>query len=365
MSQARIPFFTHHPGTFLYSFGSSHPLKPVRLQLFHSLLERLATVDWVPPQAATEADLFLVHSPDYVEAVRSLSQDQKSPAAQELAVRYQFYGDNPPFPGMWEPSLAYVGGATAAARAVANGAPLAFGMDGGLHHAMPSKAAGFCIFNDPAIACAILRERFDRVAYIDIDVHHGDGVQEIFLDDPNVLTISIHESGRTIWPGTGWPHESGAHFTSVNLPIPARSSGYLWREAFRSVALPALEAFQPQAIVLQMGCDAHYADRLGHLYVDSTTWWEVVADVRDTGIPIVAMGGGGYTVTNVPRLWAGAVLTLAGAPIPDRLPEPFASDWGTPTFADLNPPEGKRESTEWDEAYDQLRRNILPNIPRP
>lgn len=178
-----------------------------------------------------------------------------------------------------------------------------------------------------------LRERFDRVAYIDIDLHHGDGPQSIFYDDPNVLTCSIHESGRTLYPGTGFLEETGADFTSWNVPLPARTSGDVWLRAFSEGLLPAVQTFRPEALVLQMGADAHFLDPLGHLNVATNHWFEAVRLVRDLGIPLLALGGGGYNLTTTPRMWVGACLLLSGRELPEYLPE-MARPWGMERFLD-------------------------------
>ncbi|HRI45387.1 MAG TPA: hypothetical protein PLV39_14610, partial [Fimbriimonadaceae bacterium] len=196
---------------------------------------------------------------------------------------------------------------------------LATTLAGGLHHARRALASGFCLANDCAIALSILRERFDRVAYIDIDLHHGDGVQWIFWDDPAVLTCSIHETGRTLYPGSGFVEEVGPAGTSVNVPLAPFTTGDVWLDAFRGGILPAIEAFRPQAIVLQMGADPHYDDPLGHLRVTVAEWLEAVRLVRDLGLPLVACGGGGYAMHAVVRSWAAAILTLYAEPVPEEL----------------------------------------------
>jgi acetoin utilization protein AcuC len=271
--------------------------------------------------------------------------------------------DDPIFPGMYEASLAYVAGSAAAARAVNDGANLAFGLAGGLHHARRAQASGFCVFNDPAVAAHILREKHDRVAYVDIDVHHGDGVQWIWYDDPRVLTCSIHEEGRTLYPGTGSVEEQGPSCTSFNVPLRAHTTGDVWIDAFERTILPALNAFQPQAIVLQMGTDPHFLDPLGHLRLSSQEWLAAVSHVKALGLPIVAVGGGGYNLTTVPRMWVAACLTLLGEPVPDQVPEPFATEWDMPTFFDRELPGPRGNGSDHAEAVIAwLEDNALPKL---
>lgn len=303
------PFF-YHPRMMAYDFGPQHPLKPVRLQRTVELLESFGWQSVDPGLGAVE-DVARVHDPAYVATVQSASEDLNSVPRDLLFSAGFGAGDNPAFPGMFEASLAYVAGSAEAARAVRDGASLAFGIAGGLHHARRAQASGFCVFNDCAVACSILRERFDRVAYVDIDVHHGDGVQWIFFEDPTVLTCSIHQDGRTLYPGTGSVNEIGAGGSSVNVPLMPGTTGDTWLWAFREGILPFVERFQPQAIVLQMGCDAHVTDPLARIRCTVQEWLEAVRIVRDLKLPLVALGGGGYDLDNVPRMWTSACLTLA------------------------------------------------------
>ena len=334
-----LEHFYCHPGILNYNFGERHPLKPERLRRTLELLGAMIPVNVIESTMGTMEDLFRVHSAEYVAAVRSIDVAIRSGDINEdfgsKRVAFGFGSqDNPPFAGMFQAALDYVGSTASAARAVCAGAPVAFAIGGGLHHAARRKASGFCIFNDPAIACHILRERFSRVAYVDIDVHHGDGVQAIFENDPSVLTCSIHENPRTLFPGTGFVEETGVEFSALNVPIAAKSTGDVWIEGFRSAIVPALDRWKPEAIVLQLGTDIHYLDPLGHLNCLQQHWIAAVSDVMGLGLPIVAMGGGGYSLNTVPRMWVSAILRLSGHRFDDRLPNEFAQDWGVETFSD-------------------------------
>lgn len=321
-----------------YDFGPRHPLRPERLERMMALLHAVAPeLQVVDPGLARESDAIRVHDQEYLDLVMDLSRGAQVDPAVMFAYGFS-YGDTPPFSGMWQAALAYCGAGKRAAEAVRDGATLAFNMGGGLHHAQRSRAGGFCILSDCALAISILRERFERVAYIDIDLHHGDGVQWDFFDDPNVLTFSIHQDGRTLYPGTGHVEETGEVFTSLNLPLAPQTTGDTWLWALRETLLPAVEAFRPEAIVLQMGCDAHFSDPLGHLRVSVQEWLDAVALVRDLGLPVVGCGGGGYDLKNVPRMWTGAVLTLAGQPIPELIPAQIPQEWGMTTFEDQDLP---------------------------
>jgi acetoin utilization protein AcuC len=344
-----------------YDLGLSHPLKPERLRRTVQLLEHYG-FRAADPGPGDEADVLRVHAPEYVAAVERLSNSPKSSDGWE----YGFgTGDNPVIPGMYEASLAYTAGSAAAARAVSEGAPLGISLSGGLHHAHYAKASGFCVFNDASVAVDILRERFERVAYVDIDVHHGDGVQWMFFDDPTVLTCSIHQGPRTLYPGTGRVDEVGEAFTSLNVPLEPGTTGDTWLWAFERTVIPALKVFKPQAIVLQMGTDAHLLDPLAQIRCTAQEWVAAVERIRDLGIPVVALGGGGYNLTTVPRMWAAACLSLVRHELEGgEVPEPFATDWDMPLFFDEEMPAPRRTGIEHAErAVKWLEHNLLPNIP--
>lgn len=344
------PPFAYHPRMLTYDFGPGHPLKPVRLSRTVALLESLGwTCD--DPGPGVIKDVLRVHDPAFVEVVGRLSRGEGVEAGLERDAGFGSL-DNPVFDGMLEASLAYVAGSAHAARCVADGARLAFGLAGGLHHARHSEASGFCVFNDCAVACSILRETFAKVAYVDIDVHHGDGVQWLFYDDPTVLTCSIHQDGRTLYPGTGGVEETGADGSAVNVPLAPETSADVWLWAFREGILPFLGRFDPDAIVLQMGTDSHATDPLARIRNTVQSWLAAIEDVRNLGKPIVALGGGGYDLRNVPRMWTAATLTLAGQTVPTKIPEPFAGEWGVPTFLD---PENRHDDVGRERAEATVR----------
>ncbi len=336
------PQFFYSEALMGYDMGPQHPLKPRRLAMTRDLLASYGAfegaLELTDPKPLTREEAAQTHDAKFLEVLERLSGGE----AVVNAGRYGFgTGDNPIFRGMYESSLLYSGGSAAAAQAVVDGADVAFNIAGGLHHAHYARAAGFCILNDCAIGLRRLRQKFARVAYVDIDVHHGDGVQELFYDDPTVLTVSLHESGRTLFPGTGDTDEigegAGAGF-SLNLPFAPNTTDDVWIEAWRASALPFLRAFQPEAILLQMGTDPHYLDPLAHVNLTAQGWLEAVRDVRDLGVPIVAVGGGGYNLTTVPRMWTLAVAHLAGFDVADEVPAAYAYRAEIPHLADPAPP---------------------------
>lgn len=330
------------------------------------------------PGVACDADARRVHSEAYLDSFRKA--DELVTSGVSLAemfgdgdeeansfIRHGFLsGDNPPFPGMYQASMDFIAGTVRAAEGVRDGVPLAMTLAGGLHHCSRERASGFCLLDDPAIACSILRERFERVAYVDIDLHHGDGVQWIWYEDPSVLTCSIHESGRTLFPGTGFSDETGAEYTSLNIPLEAYTTGDVWLDAFQRGILPALEAFEPEAIVLQMGSDPHFSDPLGHLMVSAQEWVEAVKDVKKLGVPMVACGGGGYNMESVIRMWSAAILVLSDVEFEDALPKDLAREWSIPGFFDREPPgPSGRGRNAAEEAVRYIHENHLKGMPRP
>lgn len=310
-----------------YDFGAGHPMDPVRLDLTMRLVEavgldRVDGLRVVRAQPAGQSTLRLVHREDYLDVVRRVSADPLSADGS--------YGlgteDDPAFAGMHEASALIAGQSVGAAEAVWRGEALhAVNFAGGLHHAMPGAASGFCVYNDPALAIARLLELgARRVAYVDVDVHHGDGVQEAFWDDPRVLTLSVHEHPRTLFPGSGWPEETGgpdAEGTAVNIALPPGTADGGWLRALHAVAPPLLGAFAPDVLVSQHGADTHVEDPLAHLAMTVDAQRAAQEACHDwahrfAGGRWVALGGGGYEVVDVvPRAWTHLVGIAAGAPV--------------------------------------------------
>jgi acetoin utilization protein AcuC len=306
-----------------YDFGPTHPLNPVRVELTMALAREFGVLTHpnVEVEAFDSADddlLRLVHGDDYLSAVKKAGATGTADPAFGLGTP-----DNPVFPGMHEASALVAGATVAAAAAVWSGqAEHAANVAGGLHHAMSRSASGFCVYNDPAVAIAwLLAEGVRRVAYVDVDVHHGDGVQAAFYQDPRVLTISLHESPRTLFPGTGFPHETGAEGTSVNVALPAGTGDAGWLRAFHAVVPQLLRAFEPEILVTQQGCDCHLLDPLAHLALTvdgQRAAYQALHRLAHeiTGGRWVLTGGGGYELVQVvPRAWTHLLAEAAGHPI--------------------------------------------------
>ncbi|SEO38932.1 acetoin utilization protein AcuC [Trujillonella endophytica] len=308
-----------------YTMGGEHPMHPVRLDLTMRLAESLGVlandrITVVKPTPADEALLTLVHDPAYLEAVR------RAPAEPGIG-----HGlgtdDNPIFPGMYDAAALITGGSVEAARLVHEGrAQHAVNIAGGLHHAQRDRAAGFCVFNDAAVAIAwLLAQGYERIAYVDVDVHHGDGVQSAFYEDPRVLTISVHQTPLTLYPGTGFPEETGdpdkALGSAVNLALPNGTDDSAWLRAFAAVVPGALKAFQPQILVTQCGCDAHHEDPMADLALTVDGQRASYRALHDLAHELcdgrwIALGGGGYGLVRcVPRAWTHLIAEASG----DRL----------------------------------------------
>ncbi|CAG7571878.1 acetoin utilization protein AcuC [Barrientosiimonas humi] len=331
--------FYWDPSLTRYDFGAGHPMNPLRLDLTTRLADEFGVLDApglqvVAPRLPDADGAFLrtVHTDDYIQAVRRASLD---PAEADPA-----YGlgteDDPAFPGMHEVSTLIAAGTLQACQDVWRGeTDHAVNIAGGLHHAMPDRAAGFCVYNDAAIGIQwLLDNGAERVAYVDIDVHHGDGVEQAFWDDPRVLTVSLHESGRVLFPGTGFPGDIGgpdAEGSAVNVALPPGTGDAAWLRALHSVVPPLLEAFRPQVLVTQQGCDSHYSDPLAHLAISidaQRTAYDTLHRLahRLTGGRWVALGGGGYEIVDVvPRAWTH--LAAIAAHVPVDLEQPVPSGW--------------------------------------
>jgi acetoin utilization protein AcuC len=320
-----------------YNFGGGHPMAPIRVELTMRLARALgvtaaANVEVVAPGYADDATLTTVHQPALVEAVRRCGADPRR-VELEFGLGSE---DNPCFPQMHDASARVAAGTVEMAEAVLSGrAEHGVNIVGGLHHAMPERASGFCIYNDIALAIQhLLDAGVERVGYVDVDVHHGDGVQHIFYDDPRVLTVSLHETPRTLFPGTGYPEETGgpnAEGSAVNVALPPGIGDSGWLRAFEAVVPHVLREFRPQVLVTQHGCDSHADDPLAHmaLTVDgqraSYERLHALAHELCDGKWVVT-GGGGYAVVEVvPRAWTHLLAITAGAPVEPQteLPESF------------------------------------------
>jgi acetoin utilization protein AcuC len=330
-----------------YDMGDDHPLNPVRLALTIRLATALGVLDGVSlrkPEPASDEEIERVHDAGYIAAVKA-APESRFDVGHGLGT-----ADNPIFPGMHEASARVVGGSLLAADLIIQGTTdRAVSIAGGLHHAMPSHASGFCVYNDCAAAIArMLDAGIERVAYVDTDVHHGDGVQAAFYDEPRVLTISIHQDPRTLWPGTGYTRELGtgdAEGRAVNLPLLPGTGDAMWLRAFNAVVPSLLEQFGPTVLVTQCGVDSHRTDPLADLGLTVDGHRAIYRTLRDlaarySGGRWLALGGGGYDLVRVvPRSWTHLLATVL-----DRDVEP---------------------STELPRAWLDVAERVAPGLPLP
>ncbi len=339
-----------------YEFKKDHPLKPDRLKLTYMLSKHLGLLDNVKeiePTLATRNDLELFHSSEFIDAVVDSGTNNNI---------YPHYGlgtaDNPIFPLIHETGARYVGATLDAMRTIMDGASNAFCISGGLHHAHRNAASGFCIYNDIAIAINMLhKKKKSRVLYFDFDAHHGDGVQNAFYRSKEVLTISVHQTGQTLFPGTGFIYETGGGEGvgySVNIPlIPGAGTPELIR-VFDEVVVPLFEAFEPDLLITQLGVDGHYMDPLAHLTYTSHGYETVIEKLREMSSKIcklgwLAVGGGGYHPVNVARLWTLFLAVILDEDIPLGIPDEFKDTCNQMGYNDI--PEFLRDKDEVVQMY--------------
>jgi len=320
--------FLYKPDVVQYDYGTLHPFRLERLWLADYLCEALGLFNGPDRvkrsfESATREDLLGAHRAEYLDILEAASQGIGAPG---MVLHGLGSGDNPVFPGIWDYVLATVGGTLAAAEAIASGETRrVFHIGGGLHHAHPERAAGFCYVNDVVVGIQRLLEHDLRVFYLDLDAHHGDGVERAFYQDRRVLTFSVHQDGRTLFPGSGFVNDvgfgDGAGF-AVNVPLLPAMSDDSYRLIWDRLLVPLLDAFKPDLIVTELGADALQGDPLAGLAMQLRGWWELMERLARLGLPWLAVGGGGYDLANAMRAWTLAWGAMVGWEPPDELPPP-------------------------------------------
>lgn len=367
--------YTHEFSKFDY--GISHPLQIMRLTLTYELINAygllsLKDTRFIEARQATDEELYLFHDKQYIECLKAINEGKSHYNAYYYGIGA---GDNPAFKGLLDWSRWHTGATLQAAELIDSGeVDIAFNIAGGLHHAMPSRASGFCYVNDPVIGIIYLLKRGRKVAYIDIDAHHGDGVQDAFYGTDDVLTISIHETGRILFPGTGFETEAGlgkGNGYSLNIPLPPYSDDEILHYAFDEIVPQALERFKPDIIVTQLGVDSLRGDPLAHLNVSNLGFSSIISKIKDLNIKWVALGGGGYDITNVVRGWTLAWAVMNDQELPDEIPEEFIKKYSSQGFSAKRLRDEKylekghhkeRMILEVKKIVDFLKKDIIPKI---
>jgi acetoin utilization protein AcuC len=332
--------FVYEDAMSRHMLSDTHPMRPVRLRYTHDLSAAYGLFEpehsaLTQPRPATVEEVTTFHTPEYVQAVRDLGAGNSS---VDMTAFNFGSGDNPPYVGMYDAAMLSTGGSMRCIELLMGGGyDAAFNISGGLHHAMPGYAYGFCVFNDPVIAINELVRPGLRVAYVDIDCHHGDGVQYAYYDSDQVLTISMHESGQFLFPGTGFSQEIGAdrgRGYSVNVPMYPYTSDevYLW--AFEQVVTPLLDTFAPDVLVSQLGIDSHYLDPITHLALTTQGFGKVISRFAGKAPKWLALGGGGYDVYAVARSWTLAYSIISEQELGNHIPESYVQEYDVSTLHD-------------------------------
>jgi len=324
----------YHPKYKLYDLGKGHPFNPIRAEMVLDLLSELGyKADCIEPESVTPEMLYSIHDENYVNAIEALSKGKKLKNDEMFGLGTL---DNPVAKGMAEGARYQAGGTLLAARLLIKGeAKKVLQLGGGFHHAHKNLASGFCIYNDLALAIKEMTNYGWHVAYIDVDVHHGDGVQEIFYSDDKVMTISLHESGEYLFPGTGFIHELGqgmGRSLKLNVPLDPFTEGESYIEVMNGIIDPALKWFRPDALVVMVGADAHFSDPLADLMLTTIDYENIFrrilgfADNYSNGKVMFTLGGG-YSLTATPRIWVILYLLLLGLEIPEKIPLNWIKKW--------------------------------------
>jgi acetoin utilization protein AcuC len=318
MAESKKKLFIHCPELDAFPYPDMCPFKTSRAGQVYKTLESMGLLIGgdkvvIPPERATDEDLLKFHSKPYLKALKRIDAGEYE---MQMLLMQLGTGDCPAFEGVYQYALWAAGATITGARQIAaDNASIAFNPSGGYHHAHDSMAGGFCYVNDVVLGCMDLAAAGKRVLFVDIDVHHCDGVQAAFYERKDVMTISLHQDGRTLFPGCGFVDEIGegdGEGYSVNLPLPPGTYDEIYLKAFREVVVPLIRAYGPDVIVLEAGADTLAGDPLAGLSLTNNVHVEVINNLLAFGVPILATGGGGYNVENTVRTWALVWTALCG-----------------------------------------------------
>mmetsp|Transcript_8747 Transcript_8747/g.12471 ORF Transcript_8747/g.12471 Transcript_8747/m.12471 type:complete len:432 (+) Transcript_8747:274-1569(+) len=366
-NKSRVSYF-YHPDVGHFYYGPSHPMKPHRLKLAHHLVLSYGLykqMDCYRPHPAAPGEMSKFHSEDYVSFLSRITPDNlRQYSGQMQRFNAGEYTDCPVFDGLFEFTQLYTGASLDGAVQLNNGdADICINWSGGLHHAKKSEASGFCYINDIVLAILELLKKHARVLYIDIDVHHGDGVEEAFYCTDRVMTLSLHKYGD-FFPGTGHISDTGAkdgEGFSVNAPLTSGMTDDTYREIFQPVLSKIMEIYQPGAIVLQCGADSLTGDRLGCFNLTLKGHADCVQYVKSFGIPTLVLGGGGYTIRNVSRCWAYETSVLLDTEISNEIPFNDYYEYYAPDFELHLTPE-PRDNMNTQQSLEQVRVDLLEQL---
>ena len=354
--------FIYSPNLEKYRYPPEHPFNTIRAKRVRETVNSMGMLSGsgtneVAPSPAERVVLKKFHTARYLHALQAASRGRWTPEALEMGIGTQ---DCPIFKGLYDYTVLATGGTLVGADLILSGkADIAFNPSGGYHHAHPERASGFCYINDVALGCMVLVEHGKRVLYLDVDVHHGDGVAQAFYDRSEVMTISFHQNPKTLFPGTGFEDEIGAgpgKGYCMNVPLPVGTYDEAYIKTFETIALPLIAAYKPDVFVFELGADALAGDPLAHLQLTNNVYVEIINHLLSFNKPILATGGGGYNVENTVRAWSLAWSIFCGTDDSDML---RAAVGGV-----------LLESTEWqgglrDRALavsESQRKNVVPAI---
>ncbi|GMG40213.1 unnamed protein product [Ambrosiozyma monospora] len=361
--------YHYNPDVSRYHYGVRHPMKPFRLMLTDHLVisyKLYEQMDLYKPRRATNEELLEFHSDDYIKFLETVTPDNVNKFASSLK-KFNIGDDCPVFDGMFDYCQLYAGASLDASRKLINGmSDIAINWSGGLHHAKKYEPSGFCYVNDIVLSILNLLRVHPRVLYIDIDLHHGDGVQEAFYLTDRVMTVSFHKYNGEFFPGTGNYDETGVgkgkHF-ALNVPLQDGIDDESYIRLFKSIIEPVITTFNPTAIIQQCGADSLGCDRLGTFNLNIRAHGECVKFVKSFGIPMLVVGGGGYTPRNVSRLWCYETSVMTSQQLNSKLPEslPFRNFF-QPDYS-LHPNLGDRIDNKNTKKYlENLKNTLLENL---
>jgi histone deacetylase 1/2 len=359
-------FYDEAIGNFHY--GEGHPMRPHRVRLTHHLVVNYGLykhLNVFRPRPASRADLTAFHSDDYIRFLSDVTPDSMQDLNPGIIERYNMGEDCPVFDGLYEYCQTYTGGSIAGAARINQGcSDIVINWAGGLHHAKKGEASGFCYTNDIVLSILELLKTFSRVLYIDIDIHHGDGVEEAFYLTNRVMTLSFHQSGNNFFPRTGFGNDigakSGKNF-ALNFPLNTGMDDEAYESIFRPVIAKVMEQYQPGVVVMCCGADSLSGDRVGCWNLSFRGHAAVLEYVKTFNLPMLVLGGGGYTIRNVARCWCYETSRLLNQHIPDSIPWHEYMDYYAPEYK-LHVPVSNMENENSRESLEKTKNKILEQL---